>query len=129
MARVSELSASTAVYGDFKLVYFVHVAQRDPAEGNAHNLLRAYRITPNKEFFRAPLPKVVAALERVAQMFPIVIGKGSRSRVLQQALGVLLTRCNECGYENRVRQLLVPIKVNCGKCGKGLGPNISELKL
>ena len=126
MARVAELSASTAVYGDFKLVYFVHVAQRDPAEGNAHSLLQAYRITPNKEFFRAPLSKVVAALETVAQMFPIVIGKGSRSRVLQQPLPVVVRRCNECGFENRVRQLLIPIKVKCGRCRRGLGTVASQ---
>ena len=51
-ARIQELSASTSVYREFELAYFVHVTPRDIAEKWAHEALKEFRINPRKEFFR-----------------------------------------------------------------------------
>ena len=75
LARMQELSASTSVYRGFDLAYFVHVTPRDIAEKWAHETLKEFRINPRKEFFQAPLPAVVKALDRVAEMLPVPLGK------------------------------------------------------
>ena len=42
--RVGQLSSSTSVYRPFELVYWVHVSDRDRAEGYAHQLLQEHRV-------------------------------------------------------------------------------------
>ena len=44
VTRVGQLSSSTSVYRPFELVYFVHVSDRDQAEGHVHHVLAASRV-------------------------------------------------------------------------------------
>ena len=118
--RVAELSSDTAVYRDFELVYFVHVGNRDPAEGQAHYRLQDYRVNPRKEFFQAPLQTVVGVLDQVANMFPIPLGKTSRAEMLKQPPSPYLTRCTRCGSSNRVPNVLIELIVTCGSCREQL---------
>ncbi len=114
--RMGELSASTSVYRAFQLVYFVHVTHRDIAEKQVHNALKKFRINPRKEFFQAPLPIVVKALDRVAGMLPVPLGKTPRAGYLQQPLQPRPVSCPHCGMENRVPGVLVQIRISCGAC-------------
>ena len=114
--RVEELSASTSVYRAFETVYFVHVSNRNVAEAQAHDALKKFRINPRKEFFQAPLPVVVKAVDRVAGIFPVPRGKTPRAGYLQQPLQPRQVSCPHCGMENRVAGVLVQIKVSCGAC-------------
>lgn len=116
MVRVAELSRNTAVYRDFELVYFVHVGDRDPAEGQAHSNLQEYRINPAKEFFEAPLRTVVSVLDQVAIGFPIKLGKTARAGYLKQPLTPYVIGCARCGSENRVPNVLVELMITCGSC-------------
>ncbi len=118
--RVEELSASTSVYRAFETVYFVHVSNRNVAEAQVHDALKKFRINPRKEFFQAPLPVVVKALDRVAGMFPVPLGKTPRAGYLQQPLQPRLVSCPHCGAENRVAGVLVQIKVSCGACSRAI---------
>ena len=68
--RISELSSSSAVYRDFQLVYFVHVSDRDSAEGQAHLALQGYRVNPNKEFFQPLCPRLCAPWTPPQVCFP-----------------------------------------------------------
>ena len=70
VSRVDKLSSSTSVYRPFELVYFVHVSDRDRAEGHVHQALASKRINPAKEFFTAPLMTVVIDL-RHSKMDPV----------------------------------------------------------
>lgn len=115
-ARIQELSASTSVYRAFDLVYFVHVTPRDMAEQWVHDALKEFRINPRKEFFQASLPVVVKALDRVARMFPVPLGKTPRAGYLQQPLRPRPASCPHCGMENRVPGVLAPISISCGAC-------------
>lgn len=117
-ARIEDLSSSTSVYRAFELAHFVHVAHRDIAEKWAHDALKEFRINPRKEFFLAPLPVVVKALERVADMFPVPLGKTPRAGYLQQPLQPRLISCPHCDMENRVPCVLVQIRISCGACRK-----------
>ncbi|WP_419165030.1 GIY-YIG nuclease family protein [Candidatus Palauibacter sp.] len=60
--RVDQLSNSS-VYRPFELVYWVHVSDRDRAEGYAHQLLDQYRVNPAREFFQASVMDVARALD------------------------------------------------------------------
>ncbi|MXW63646.1 MAG: GIY-YIG nuclease family protein [Bacteroidetes bacterium SB0662_bin_6] len=116
LARMQELSASTSVYRGFDLAYFVHVTPRDIAEKWAHEALKEFRINPRKEFFQAPLPVVVKALGRVAEIFPVPLGKTPRAGYLEQPLQPRPVSCPHCGMENRVPGVLVQIRISCGAC-------------
>ncbi|WP_419160878.1 GIY-YIG nuclease family protein [Candidatus Palauibacter sp.] len=50
--RVHQLSSSTSVYRPFELVYWVHVSDRDRAEGHAHQLLQEHRVNPGTGVLR-----------------------------------------------------------------------------
>ena len=118
--RVAELSASTSIYSDFELVYFVHVRDRDVAEGQAHLALQDFRVNPKKEFFQAPLPVIVRVLDRVANMFPVPMGRTPRAGFLEQPLRQRSMHCPQCGFANRVPNVLVKIRLACGVCKKRL---------
>ena len=114
--RVSELSASTSVYREFQLVYFVHVADRDSVEGHAHLVLKESRVNPNKEFFQATLPEIVLAMDSAASMCPIPLGMTHRAGFLPQPLLPRIIDCTDCGAQNRIANVLVGIVVTCGTC-------------
>lgn len=118
--RIAELSASTAVYRDFDLAYFVHVSDRDIAEGQAHLVLQKFRVNPSKEFFQAPLAVVVQALDRAARLCPVPLGRSARAGFLAQPLGTRMTFCGKCGSKNRIPHVLIPIHVKCGVCANEL---------
>lgn len=114
--RVAELSASTSVYREFQLVYFVHVSDRDFAEVQTHRTLQKYRVNPSKEFFQAALPEIVRAMDSAASMCPIPLGKTTRAGFLQQPLTPLIIYCTGCGAQNRIANVLVEINITCGTC-------------
>ena len=120
VVRVDELSRDSAVYRDFELVYFVHVGNRDPAEGQAHSILREFRVNPRKEFFEAPLQSVVGALDHVANVFPIPLGKTPLAGYLKQPLTPYIIRCAKCGSRNRVPNVLIELMITCGSCKEHL---------
>ena len=118
--RVSELGASTSVYQDFQLVYFVHVSNREAAENLTHAALGEFRVSDGKEFFLAPLPKIVQAMDAAANAFPVRLGRTSRAKSLPQPLQPRHMGCSRCGSQNRIPNVLTEIRVNCGSCGERL---------
>ena len=115
--RVDQLSSSTSVYKPFELVYWVHVSDRDKAEGYAHQQLHQYRVNPAREFFQASVMEVARALDQAAAYFPIPLGRTARSGFLGPGLAPITVRCSSCGTANRAPRLLVPIRISCGTCG------------
>ena len=118
--RVHQLSSSTSVYRPFELVYWVHVSDRDRAEGYAHQLLQEHRVNPGREFFEASVVEVARALDQAAAYFPIPLGRTARSGVLGPGLAPITVRCSRCGTASRAPQLLVPIRISCGNCAETL---------
>lgn len=115
--RIKQLSASTSVYRAFELVYFVHVSDRDAAEGYAHLSLKDSRVNHGKEFFKAPVKTVVQVLDEAAQRWPIQLGRTLRSGFVEPALGKRVVTCPRCESKFRLPQLLVNISVTCNACG------------
>ena len=122
MERTHELGTATAVPEGFELVYFVHVANRNDAEKYVHDALATYRKSPKKEFFEVPLTRAIEALDRAAESFPIVVGRGSSARVLPQYFQSSNVRCPSCGKTNRVRQLGISVYLKCRVCKTPLPP-------
>ncbi len=119
VVRVDQLSNSS-VYRPFELVYWVHVSDRDRAEGYAHQLLHQYRVNPAREFFQASVMDVARALDQAAAHFPIPLGRTARSGFLGPGLAPVTVRCLRCGTANRAPRLLVSIRINCGNCAEML---------
>ena len=117
VSRVEKLSGSTSVYRRFELVYFVHVSDRNQAEGDVHQALASSRINPSKEFFEAPLMTVVRALDAAATQWPIPLGRPPRSGFLDPALKPRVFACQRCGSNSRVPRLLISVSVTCRQCG------------
>lgn len=117
VTRIDRLSASTSVYRPFMLVYFVHVSDRDKAEGFAHEALRDSRVNPGKEFFEAPLMAIVKVLDEAGRQWPIQLGRTPRAGFLQPALGKRIVACRHCRTRNRLPRLLVDISATCMACG------------
>ena len=88
LERVAGLSQSTSVYRPFELVYFVHVSDRDQAEGFAHEALKDARVNPGKEFFEAPLMTIVKALDEAALRWPFQLGRTPRDKAERRAKSV-----------------------------------------
>ena len=116
--RIKQLSASTSVYRAFELVYFVHVSDRDAAEGYAHQALKDSRVNHGKEFFEAPVKTVVKVLDEAAQRWPIQRGRTLLSGFVEPALGKRVVPCPRCESRYRLPQLLVNISVTCSACGE-----------
>ena len=116
MQRAHELGTATAVPEGFELVYFVHVSDRNDAERAVHDTLVRYRPSHKKEFFEVPLTKAIEALDRAAETYPIIVGRGRSARVLEQYFQSANVRCPSCGKTNRVRQLGIPVYVKCRAC-------------
>ena len=116
VSRVDKLSGATSVYRPFELVYFVHVSDRDRAEGHVHQALAASRINPAKEFFTAPLVTVVRALDDGAGHWRIPLGRTPRAGFLEPALKPRAVACQQCGRKTKVPRLLISVRVSCGHC-------------
>lgn len=114
--RVEGLSSSTSVYRPFELLYFVHVSDRDQAEGHVHHVLGASRVNPAKEFFAAPLMTVVRTLDDAASHWRIPLGRTPRSGFLEPALIPRVVACRQCGGKTKVPRLLISVRVSCKHC-------------
>jgi len=119
VVRVERLSSSTSVYRPFQLVYFVHVSDRDRAEGHVHQALAASRVNPAKEFFEVPVMTVIRALDEAARYWPIPLGRTPRSGYLEPALKPRVVMCRQCGGQTKVPRLLVSVHVTCKHCSAG----------
>ncbi|MCY4400555.1 MAG: GIY-YIG nuclease family protein [Gemmatimonadetes bacterium] len=119
VVRVERLSSSTSVYRPFQLVYFVHVSDRDRAEGHVHQALAASRVNPAKEFFEVPIMTVVQALDQAANYWPIQLGRTPRSGYLEPALKPRVVACQQCGGRTKVPRLLISVHVTCKHCSAG----------
>lgn len=114
--RVEKLSASTSVYRKFQLVYFIHVSDRTQAEGYVHHILGASRINPSKEFFKAPLMKVVAALDEAGWRWRIQRGRSMRAGFWEPALQPRAITCRRCGGKISAPRLLIEVRATCKRC-------------
>ena len=119
VVRVERLSSSTSVYQPFQLVYFVHVSDRDQAEGHVHQALADSRVNPAKEFFEVPITTVIRALDEAASHWPIQLGRTPRSGYLEPALKPRVVVCPQCGGKTKVPRLLVSVHVTCQHCSAG----------
>lgn len=100
-------------------MYFVHVSDRDQAEGHVHQALAASRVNPSKEFFLAPLMTVVRVLDEAASRWPIQLGRTARAGFLEPALMPRVVACRHCDRRIKVPRLLVSLRVNCSHCSGG----------
>lgn len=114
--RMQELS-STSLPQDFQLVYYVHVSNYHQAEAYAHQLLDAFLIADNREFFDIRINQAVTALNETAEAFPILMGSTRNRWVLQQDFGqqVVIT-CPACGKGNRIQPLPLTVRMRCWHC-------------
>ena len=64
VGRAQELSGATGVPTPFIVVYEMAVTDCDQAEVFIHSVLarKGYRVSDNREFFRAPIPEVIEAI-------------------------------------------------------------------
>lgn len=99
-------------------MYFIHACDHHAAESWAHQRLAEYRKSRGKEFFTAPLLLAVKTLGAAAERLPVMVGRKTSARVVQQPLGLVEFSCPHCGKANRIRELLIDVRVKCGGCGK-----------
>ena len=118
--RALELGQATAVPEGFQVIYFVHVADRHAAETWVHQQLAHHRKSNSKEFFSCPLAHAIEALEYAAEQLPVVVGRGKHAWTLPQLFEPFQTRCLQCGTNNRVRPLAIPVVAKCRQCGTPL---------
>jgi len=114
--RIGVLSASTSVYRNFNLVYFVHVSHHLDAEAYVHQTLKEFRLNPGKEFFNAPLMTIVKTLDEVGNLFQIPLGKTIHAGTLSPALEKQLVLCPRCKKKSRVPLLGIDVTVTCATC-------------
>ena len=81
--RAKELSAATGVPAPFIVAFEVYTEDCDKAETFVHTALelKGYRLSDNKEFFRAPLKEVVRLMSEVpsSTSSPIRLHKSSQT--------------------------------------------------
>lgn len=116
-ARRAELSSSTGVPDDFDLVYYIVVSNLSFAERFVHQELQEFRYRQNKEFFKVPLKQAIQSLDKTASYFPIRMGGyNSKPIYLNQDLTHVIVNCPQCNKTNRIKQILIPVKVTCPHC-------------
>ena len=64
-ARVAELSGSTSAPLPFEILAYWPVPDAALAERVVHEALAPYRVSARREFFRAPLPRIIQTIDRV----------------------------------------------------------------
>ncbi|KPP98455.1 MAG: T5orf172 domain-containing protein [Bacteroidetes bacterium HLUCCA01] len=118
--RLAELSKSTSIPTDFELVYYVHVGHINHAEQYAHSVLADYRVSKRKEFFDTTIAKAVHAVDTASRIFPLLIydKNGSILSQPEQDLKPKVLRCTSCSTVNRVRNLLISVRVKCANCAE-----------
>lgn len=68
LERARQLSASTSAPHPFALAYSRRVALPFQVESQIHEALDQYRINDSREFFKAPLHKVIQLMERYVEV-------------------------------------------------------------
>lgn len=73
--RARELSSATGVPTPFVIAYFEEFADSAAAEAAVHALLanKGYRLSETREFFKAPLPEIIAAIQNARTLAPRAI--------------------------------------------------------
>jgi len=119
MERTAELGAATAVPERFQLVCFVHASDHHAAEKMVHRDLANYRKSASKEFFDVPLKTALAALDRAAAAYPILMRKRPPVALPQCFEPVILT-CPRCGTRQQIRQLVITVIAKCAVCAESI---------
>ncbi|MDE3023380.1 MAG: GIY-YIG nuclease family protein [Pseudomonadota bacterium] len=57
-ARIEELNKSTSVPGDFYLICYAEFEDPRNYEQAIHEILKEFRVTPNREFFKCDLMRI-----------------------------------------------------------------------
>ena len=114
--RVAQLGASTSVYREFQLVYFVHVSDHLRAEQFVHHKLRDSRLKSGKEFFDASIMTVVKVMDEAGELWGIAADPMPGVGPLPPALTKSVVQCPECSSKSRVPQLLIDVSVRCPRC-------------
>lgn len=114
--RIGVLGASTSVYRNFDLVYFVHVSHHLEAETYVHQTLKEFRLNPGKEFFNAPLMTIVKTLDEAGNLWKIPFGKTIHAATLPPALEKQIVSCPKCKKKSRISLLGIGVTVTCTAC-------------
>lgn len=110
-SRVRQLNRQargvTAAIGRFRAVHSRSVPRSQTAERRVFDLLAQHRVWDQREFFHAPLPVIVAAVDSIADSMVVVPPRS------------LSAACPQCG---RVQLCEVGVDVSevelfCGPCG------------
>lgn len=94
--RRRELSGATGIPTEFVIEYFELTDDVEEIENLVHAELESHRVADNREFFRAPIDHVVAAIQRHARQpanrfqRPISVPKEPPSS---------LYSCRRCGFQ------------------------------
>jgi hypothetical protein len=64
--RIGELSDHTGVPSRFACVYYCQVTSPDEMEQAIHLALKQHRVSKSREFFRADIDSIIAAINKVA---------------------------------------------------------------
>ena len=117
--RVAQLSASTSVYGEFQLAYFIHVSDHLRAEQFVHHKLQNSRLKSGKEFFGASIMAIVKVMDEAGKLWAIAADPVRGFGGLPPALTKSVVQCPECGSKSKVPQLLIDVSISCPECSTG----------
>ncbi|PSQ68903.1 MAG: hypothetical protein BRD31_06800, partial [Bacteroidetes bacterium QH_2_64_26] len=81
VTRAEELSANTAVPGDFEVEHEAEVRNPESVEQAVHDRLAAHKVNEDREFFEIGPDEAQRAIERAI---------GPEASIMQRGLGVLL---------------------------------------
>lgn len=118
--RAAQLSAETGVPEPYRLVYFVTVEFRKRAEREVYDRLAEYRVASNKEFFDAPLREIVKSLDWAKKEFPSVVTIHEQVGGWAPIFAENKLECPDCGKQQRVKELAIPVRIKCANCGQEL---------
>ncbi len=114
--RMAQLGASTSVYRQFQLAYFVHVSDHLRTEQFVHHTLRDSRLKSGKEFFDASIMTVVKVPDEAGALWAIPAAPTPGAGPLPPALTKCVVHCPECSSKSRVPQILIDVMVTCPRC-------------
>lgn len=89
-SRAKDLAAATGVPAGFVVEYFRLTMDVEEIESLAHAQLSDHRFNKDREFFRAPLKKVVEVLDGLV--------RDPESRYVRNPLTEVAWPCRRCGY-------------------------------
>lgn len=92
--RRRELSGATGVPAEFEADYFQLTDEVEMVEAKVHEELNEYRIAENREFFAAPLNKIIEAIERHS-IDPVLRFRRAAEQVATRPSAY---ECRRCGH-------------------------------